>query len=149
MWLAHVACSIACQINFKLNVAHVRRRLFVRSLTNARGDHRMVTDALRIHFFTTSEIANENLRKIWSSWGENPLSSEIHVDTLMGADAIGSKTLKVRFLKGLETGNYFVNDYAQTCYVDQEHKLKAMIEQSLKELKGLPIYFPCSSRETA
>src|SRR5690554_3598012 len=57
-----MACSIVAK-KMNVKVVHVEAGIRSRDLTMPEEINRMVTDAITDYFFTTSELANENLRK--------------------------------------------------------------------------------------
>jgi UDP-N-acetylglucosamine 2-epimerase (non-hydrolysing) len=107
--------------------------------------NRMVTDSITDHFFTTSEIANANLRKSGVPEQKIHFVGNTMIDTLM--------TQMPRFARpegeiyeSLIPGQYFVMTMHRPANVDQEHKLKAMIDAILEGTEGLPIIFPVHPR---
>src|SRR3954465_4682347 len=58
-----MACSIAAKKMNNIKVAHVEAGIRSGDLTMPEEINRMVTDSITDYFFTTSETANENLRK--------------------------------------------------------------------------------------
>ncbi len=139
-----LACSIAAK-KLQIDVAHVEGGIRSGDLTMPEEINRMVTDSITNHFFTTSEIANENLRKSGFSEDKIHFVGNTMIDTLMAQMNRFQKPEGAIF-EGLETGNYFVMTMHRPANVDQEHKLKAMIDAILEGTKGLPIIFPVHPR---
>ncbi|RAI84805.1 non-hydrolyzing UDP-N-acetylglucosamine 2-epimerase [Algoriphagus yeomjeoni] len=143
-----VTSTLACSITAKklqIDVAHVEGGIRSGDLTMPEEINRMVTDSITDHFFTTSEIANTNLRK--SGFAEEKIHfvGNTMIDTLMAQMPRFQKP-EGEIFENLATGNYFVMTMHRPANVDQEHKLKAMIDAILEGTKGLPIIFPVHPR---
>jgi UDP-N-acetylglucosamine 2-epimerase (non-hydrolysing) len=107
--------------------------------------NRMVTDSITNFFFTTSEVANENLRKSGIEDGRIYFVGNTMIDTLLKH--------KPRFQKpevwdniGLEEGEYIVMTLHRPANVDQEEKLKELIQEIVNHTNGLPLVFPVHPR---
>ncbi|MDG1275894.1 MAG: UDP-N-acetylglucosamine 2-epimerase (non-hydrolyzing) [Algoriphagus sp.] len=139
-----LACSIAAK-KLQIDVAHVEGGIRSGDLTMPEEINRMVTDSITDHFFTTSEIANTNLRK--SGFAEEKIHyvGNTMIDTLMAQMPRFQKP-EGEIFENLEPGKYFVMTMHRPANVDQEHKLKAMIDAILEGTKGLPIIFPVHPR---
>lgn len=77
-----MACSIVAK---KLNtkVAHVEAGIRSWDLTMPEEINRMVTDSLADYFFTTTEIANENLRRFGAREDQIFFVGNVMIDTLL------------------------------------------------------------------
>ena len=139
-----LACSITAK-KLKIDVAHVEGGIRSGDLTMPEEINRMVTDSITDHFFTTSEIANSNLRK--SGFAEEKIHfvGNTMIDTLMAQMPHFQKP-QGSVVENLESGQYFVLTMHRPANVDQEHKLRAMIDAILEGTKGLPIIFPVHPR---
>ncbi|WPR75141.1 non-hydrolyzing UDP-N-acetylglucosamine 2-epimerase [Algoriphagus sp. NG3] len=139
-----LACSIAAK-KLQIDVAHVEGGIRSGDLSMPEEINRMVTDSITDHFFTTSEIANENLRK--SGFGQNKIHfvGNTMIDTLMAQMPRFQKP-EGEIFAGLEQGKYFVMTMHRPANVDQEQNLKAMIDAILDGTNGLPIIFPVHPR---
>jgi len=139
-----LACSIAAK-KLQIDVAHVEGGIRSGDLSMPEEINRMVTDSITDHFFTTSEIANKNLRK------SGVMESKIHfvgntmIDTLM-AQMERFRKPEGKLFESLTPGNYLVMTMHRPANVDQEQNLKAMIEAILEGSQGLPIVFPVHPR---
>ena len=165
-----MACSIVAK---KLNtkVCHVEAGIRSWDLTMPEEINRMVTDALADYMFTTSEVANKNLvlsgcslenvpnNLIASS--PNSLPEEgytferikqrvwyvgnVMIDTLL-ANRSRFRKPEVYDALGLEEKQYIVMTMHRPANVDEEAHLKALMEQIITNVHGLPIIFPIHPR---
>lgn len=139
-----LACSIAAK-KLQIDVAHVEGGIRSGDLSMPEEINRMVTDSITDHFFTTSEIANSNLRKAGVSEEKIHFVGNTMIDTLK-AQMSNFKSPKGLVFESLKAGNYFVMTMHRPANVDQEHQLKAMIDAILEGSQGLPILFPVHPR---
>jgi len=139
-----LACSIAAK-KLQIDVAHVEGGIRSGDLSMPEEINRMVTDSITDHFFTTSEIANGNLRKSGVSEEKIHFVGNTMIDTLMAQMPKFVRPEGVIY-ENLEPGNYFVMTMHRPANVDQEYKLKAMIDAILEGTEGLPIVFPVHPR---
>ncbi|NVK49194.1 MAG: UDP-N-acetylglucosamine 2-epimerase (non-hydrolyzing) [Cyclobacteriaceae bacterium] len=139
-----LACSIAAK-KLCVDVAHVEGGIRSGDLSMPEEINRMVTDSITDHFFTTSEIANENLRKSGFPDERIHFVGNTMIDTLLAQMPRFEKPQGAIF-DSLQTGQYFVMTMHRPANVDQEQKLKAMIDAILEGTKGLPIIFPVHPR---
>lgn len=143
-----VTSTLACSITAKklcIDVAHVEGGIRSGDLTMPEEINRMVTDSITDHFFTTSEIANENLRKSGFSEDKIHFVGNTMIDTLMAQMPRFQKP-EGEIFDSLEPKKYFVMTMHRPANVDQEQKLKAMIDAILEGTQGLPIIFPVHPR---
>ncbi|MBN3584742.1 UDP-N-acetylglucosamine 2-epimerase (non-hydrolyzing) [Algoriphagus aestuarii] len=143
-----VTSTLACSITAKklqIDVAHVEGGIRSGDLTMPEEINRMVTDSISDHFFTTSEIANTNLRKAGFSEDKIHFVGNTMIDTLMAQMPRFQKP-EGEIFDNLQAGNYFVMTMHRPANVDQEHQLKAMIDAILEGTGGLPIIFPVHPR---
>jgi UDP-N-acetylglucosamine 2-epimerase (non-hydrolysing) len=139
-----LSCSIAAK-KLGIDVAHVEGGIRSGDLSMPEEINRMVTDSITDHFFTTSEIANTNLRKAGVPEERIHFVGNTMIDTLM-AQMSNFKKPEGEIFENLSPGNYFVMTMHRPANVDQEHQLKAMIDAILHGTKGLPIVFPVHPR---
>lgn len=167
-----MACSIVAK---KLNtkVCHVEAGIRSWDQTMPEEINRMVTDALADYMFTTSEVANKNLllqgaslegkseslkvkgeelptleeeqyafkrtpQRVW--WVGN-----VMIDTLLANRARFRKPSVYDEL-GLIEKNYVVMTMHRPANVDEQDHLKALMEQIITNVHGLPIIFPIHPR---
>lgn len=139
-----LACSIAAK-KLQIDVAHVEGGIRSGDLSMPEEINRMVTDSITDHFFTTSEIANSNLRKAGVPEERIHFVGNTMIDTLM-AQMPNFRKPEGEIFENLSTGNYFVMTMHRPANVDQEQSLKAMIDAILAGTGGLPIIFPVHPR---
>jgi UDP-N-acetylglucosamine 2-epimerase (non-hydrolysing) len=139
-----MACAITAQ-KLHVKVAHVEAGIRSGDWTMPEEINRMVTDSITNFFFTTSEVANENLRKSGIEDGRIYFVGNTMIDTLLKH--------KPRFQKpevwdniGLEEGEYIVMTLHRPANVDQEEKLKELIQEIVNHTNGLPLVFPVHPR---
>ena len=167
-----MACSIVAK---KLNtkVCHVEAGIRSWDQTMPEEINRMVTDALADYMFTTSEIANKNLLLQGASLeakgerrearGEDlPALEEeqyafkrqaqrvwyvgnVMIDTLL-ANRARFRRPEVYDELGLEEKQYIVMTMHRPANVDEQAHLKALMEQIITNVHGLPIIFPIHPR---
>ena len=165
-----MACSIVAK---KLNtkVCHVEAGIRSWDLTMPEEINRMVTDALADYMFTTSEVANKNLVLSGCSLENVPNSliassphrlpeegytfervkqrvwyvGNVMIDTLL-ANRSRFRRPAVFDELGLVEKNYIVMTMHRPANVDEETHLKALMEQIITNVHGLPIIFPIHPR---
>ena len=139
-----MACSIVAK---KLNtkVAHVEAGIRSWDLTMPEEINRMVTDCLADFYFTTSEVANRNLRN--SGVAENRISfvGNVMIDTLLQNRASFRKTDLFTDL-GLQEKRYIVLTLHRPANVDEAEKLKALMNEIVSNVNGEPVVFPIHPR---
>ena len=154
-----MACSIVAK---KLNtkVCHVEAGIRSWDLTMPEEINRMVTDSLADYMFTTSEVANRNLiqqgaevvsgLEVRGLKGEKPLQrvwfvGNVMIDTLLANRARFRKP-QIWDELGLEEKEYIVMTMHRPANVDEENHLRAMMEQIVRNVHGLPVIFPIHPR---
>jgi UDP-N-acetylglucosamine 2-epimerase (non-hydrolysing) len=139
-----MACSIVAK---KLNtkVAHVEAGIRSWDLTMPEEINRMVTDALADYFFTTTELANENLRKTGVPDDKIFFVGNVMIDTLL-ANRHRFKMPRVWDKLKLVKGNYIVMTLHRPANVDAEQHFKSLLEAIIKSSQGIPIIFPVHPR---
>ncbi len=170
-----MACSIvAKKLNTK--VCHVEAGIRSWDLTMPEEINRMVTDCLADYMFTTSEVANRNLVRQGAELVESlELSVErsskvdsgkslpedkyayervpqkvwhvgnVMIDTLLANRARFRKP-EVWDRLGLNEKQYIVMTMHRPANVDEENHLRAMMEQIIDNVHGLPVIFPIHPR---
>ncbi|MDT0650327.1 non-hydrolyzing UDP-N-acetylglucosamine 2-epimerase [Autumnicola edwardsiae] len=140
-----MACSIVAK---KLNtqVVHVEAGIRSGDLTMPEEINRMVTDSISDHFFTTSEIANENLRKAGVEEARIHFVGNTMIDTLL-SNIPNLIDPKIRINgEGLKEKGYFVLTLHRPANVDEEEKLKEMMQAIIDGTGDLPVIFPVHPR---
>lgn len=139
-----MACAIVAK---KLNtkVAHVEAGIRSFDITMPEEINRMVTDSITDYFFTTSEIANENLRKEGASEDQIFYVGNVMIDTLLKNEPRFQKPeLFDNF--NLQNKNYFVLTMHRPANVDEVNKLKLLMDEIVNNTRGFPIVFPIHPR---
>jgi UDP-N-acetylglucosamine 2-epimerase (non-hydrolysing) len=139
-----MACSIVAK---KLNtkVAHVEAGIRSWDLTMPEEINRMVTDSLADYFFTTTKIANRNLRRFGIPKDRIFFVGNVMIDTLMSNIDRFRKPVEYDEI-GLEQGKYFVLTMHRPANVDEAERLSRTMEEITKNVHGMPIIFPIHPR---
>lgn len=139
-----MACSIVAK---KLNtqVAHVEAGIRSGDMTMPEEINRIVTDSLTDYFFTTSEIANQNLRNAGVREEQIFFVGNVMIDTLLANMPKFSKPSIFDALQ-LQEKQYLVLTMHRPANVDAAEKLKSMMEEIVTNVQGLPIIFPIHPR---
>lgn len=140
-----MACSIVAK---KLNtkVCHVEAGIRSWDLTMPEEINRMVTDSLADYMFTTSEVANANLMRMGCEMNKNVwFVGNVMIDTLLANRARFRKP-QIWDELGLKEKQYIVMTMHRPANVDEETHLKALMEQIITNVHGLPIVFPIHPR---
>jgi len=139
-----MACSIAAK-KLNIGVIHVEGGIRSHDITMPEEINRMVTDAITDIFYTTSEVANENLRKLGHNESKIRYVGNTMIDTLLKN--------KHRFQKPevweayqLVEKKYFVMTLHRPANVDEEVQLKNLINEIVKGARNMPIVFPVHPR---
>lgn len=156
-----MACSIVAK---KLNtkVAHIEAGIRSWDLTMPEEINRMVTDSLADYFFTTSEVANNNLLRLGGVFAEDYKSEKVvyghdrcpqkiyyvgnvMIDTLL-ANMSRFRKPEVYDTLHLEEKRYIVMTMHRPANVDEETHLRLLMEQILTNVHGEPVVFPIHPR---
>lgn len=139
-----MACSIAAQ-KLGVSVAHVEGGIRSGDWSMPEEINRLVTDAITNLFFTTSEVANQNLRRSGVPDERIFFVGNTMIDTLL---ANMSRLRPPLFWDemGLKPGQYFVATLHRPANVDGLHALGAMLSAIADGCRGLPVVFPAHPR---
>lgn len=139
-----MACAIVAQ-KLKTKVAHVEAGIRSNDWSMPEEINRLVTDAITNYFFTTSEVANENLRANGVKEEQIFYVGNTMIDTLLKN--------RPRFRKpeiwdkiGLKEKEYIVMTLHRPANVDEEQKLKELLDEIIEHSNGLPLIFPVHPR---
>ena len=166
-----MACSIVAK---KLNtkVCHVEAGIRSWDLTMPEEINRMVTDSLADYMFTTSDVANRNLIRQGAVLMNDGMSEAKPLnDGMMPEDKYANQRVqqrvwhvgnvmidtllanRARFRKpevwdelGLKEKEFVVMTMHRPANVDEENHLRAMMEQIIDNVHGLPVIFPIHPR---
>ena len=170
-----MACSIvAKKLNTK--VCHVEAGIRSWDLTMPEEINRMVTDSLADYMFTTSEVANRNLIRQGAELVESlelrvERSSKVDSGESLPEDKYANQRVqqrvwhvgnvmidtllanRARFRKPevwdelkLQEKQFVVMTMHRPANVDEENHLRAMMEQIIDNVHGLPVIFPIHPR---
>ena len=143
-----VTSTMACSIVAKklcTKVAHIEAGIRSWDLSMPEEINRMVTDALADIYFTTSEVANENLRRLGARPEQIHFVGNVMIDTLL-ANWNRLRKPPVYDQLGLEEKSYLVLTMHRPAKVDEAGKLKRMMAEILDNVRNLPVIFPIHPR---
>lgn len=139
-----MACAITAQ-KLHIKVAHVEAGIRSNDWSMPEEINRLVTDSITNYFFTTSEVANENLKV--SGYGDDQIFfvGNCMIDTLLAN--------KSRFIQptiwaqlGLREKGYFMMTLHRPANVDEGAKLKELMDEILNNTHDMPLVFPVHPR---
>lgn len=139
-----LACSIVAK-KLQVKVAHVEAGIRSGDMSMPEEINRMVTDAITDYFFTTTEIANENLRKSGIPEERILFVGNTMIDTLLKQMPRFNKPEVWDQLK-LKEKEYVVMTLHRPANVDQENKLKDLISTIVTSARSMPLVFPVHPR---
>ncbi|MFV0530335.1 MAG: non-hydrolyzing UDP-N-acetylglucosamine 2-epimerase [Flavobacteriales bacterium] len=143
-----VNSTMACAITAKklnIKVAHVEGGIRSWDVTMPEEINRMVTDSITDYFFTTSETANENLKN--SGFKETQIFyvGNTMIDTLLkNIDRFEAPTIWSKL--NLQEKKYIVMTLHRPANVDEEVKLKELIDEIVYNVEEIPVIFPVHPR---
>jgi len=139
-----LACSIAAK-KLQIDVAHVEGGIRSGDLLMPEEINRMVTDSITDHFFTTSEIANANLRVAGVTEDRIHFVGNTMIDTFLANE---DRLIRPEgdIYDSLISQEYFVMTLHRPGNVDEESKLKQLMEAIIQGADNLPIIFPVHPR---
>jgi len=143
-----VTSTMACTIVAKkanIKVTHVEAGIRSGDMKMPEEINRMVTDSITDYFFTTSDLAGENLKNSGVNNNRIFFVGNVMIDTLLSNI---NRIKKPTFWNdlNLEENNYFVLTLHRPSNVDAENKLKELIHTIAKNCNGKPIIFPVHPR---
>ena len=139
-----MACAIAAQ-KLRVKVGHVEAGIRSGDWSMPEEINRMVTDSITNFFFTTTTIANENLRKNGVADERIFLVGNTMIDTLLKKRGEFQQPPFWKEL-GLKAGNYIVMTLHRPANVDEENKLSQLMNEITTHSRGLPLIFPVHPR---
>src|SRR6266496_80903 len=140
-----MACSITAKKLNNIKVAHIEAGIRSGDMTMPEEINRMVTDSITDYFFTTSETANENLKRAGVEENRIFFVGNTMIDTLLKQMPCFKKPEIWNHLQ-LREKNFIVMTLHRPSNVDEEHKLKALIDTIVAHSEGLPLIFPVHPR---
>ena len=143
-----VTSTLACSVTAKkmgVKVAHVEAGIRSGDWTMPEEINRVVTDRITDFYFTTTEIANENLLNEGAAEENIFLVGNTMIDTLLAnLDNLTKPGLWDNF--GLEESRYFVMTLHRPANVDEQIKLKQLIDNVAEAAGNEKIVFPVHPR---
>jgi UDP-N-acetylglucosamine 2-epimerase (non-hydrolysing) len=139
-----MACAIVAQ-KLHTKVAHVEGGIRSYDWTMPEEINRLVTDAITNYFFTTSEIANENLLRSGVKNEHIFYVGNTMIDTLMKQRPRFQKPKLWDNLK-LKEKEYMVMTLHRPANVDQEEQIKSLMNEIIEHSKNVPLIFPVHPR---
>ena len=139
-----MACAIAAQ-KLCVPVAHVEAGIRSGDWTMPEEINRMVTDSITNYFFTTSEVANENLRRVGVSSDRVFFVGNTMIDTLL---ANRSRFAKPEFFDSLKLKfrEYFVVTLHRPANVDKGDSFSRLLSAISTGARNMPVVFPVHPR---
>jgi UDP-N-acetylglucosamine 2-epimerase (non-hydrolysing) len=139
-----MACSIVAQ-KLHIQVAHVEAGIRSNDWTMPEEINRLVTDAITNFFFTTTVGAGEILKKSGITEDRIFWVGNTMIDTLLKH--------RYRFQQppiwaelDLQKNEYLVMTLHRPANVDEDEKLKTLIDELVSNSQGLPLLFPAHPR---
>ncbi len=139
-----MACAITAQ-KMGVPVAHVEAGIRSGDWSMPEEINRMVTDAISNWFFTTSETADENLRRAGVEDGRIFFVGNTMIDTLL---ANLDRLRRPAFWSELKLidGGYFVLTLHRPNNVDMSGSFAKLLMVIGEETRGMPVVFPVHPR---
>jgi UDP-N-acetylglucosamine 2-epimerase (non-hydrolysing) len=139
-----MACSITAQ-KLHVKVIHVEGGIRSGDWTMPEEINRLVTDAITNIFFTTSEVANENLRKSGVSEDRIMFVGNTMIDTLLAnQDRLNPPAIWSE--AGLKPKEYLVTTLHRPANVDTGEQLKSLLVEIIHNSRDTKIVFPVHPR---
>ena len=139
-----MACAIAAQ-KLCVPVAHVEAGIRSGDWSMPEEINRMVTDSITNYFFTTSEVANENLRRTGVPDERIHFVGNTMIDTLL-ANMDRLRPPPFWDTMGLQAGAYFVVTLHRPANVDAATGFAGLLRSIGEATRGLPVVFPVHPR---
>jgi UDP-N-acetylglucosamine 2-epimerase (non-hydrolysing) len=139
-----MACAIAAQ-KLCIPVAHVEAGIRSGDWSMPEEINRMVTDSITNYFFTTSEIANDNLRKNGVEEERIHFVGNTMIDTLL-ANIERQQPPEFWDEMALQAGEYFVVTLHRPANVDETQGFAKLLSSIGEGTRGLPVLFPVHPR---
>lgn len=139
-----MACAIVAK-KLQIKVAHVEGGIRSNDWSMPEEINRLVTDAITDYFFTTSEVANNNLLKSGVSKDKIYFVGNTMIDTLL-TQQLNFKQPQIWKDLNLTKGRYLVMTLHRPANVDQEHVLGVILNKIIENTEDLPLIFPVHPR---
>ena len=139
-----MACSITAQ-KLHIKVIHVEGGIRSGDWTMPEEINRLVTDSITNLFFTTSDVANDNLRKSGVSDDRIKFVGNTMIDTLL-ANQERLNPPEIWKQAGLAPNDYFVITLHRPANVDTGEQLKSLLVEIINNSRDTKIVFPVHPR---
>jgi len=139
-----MACALVAQ-KLHTKVAHVEAGIRSDDWTMPEEINRLVTDSITNYFFTTSELANQNLRNSGVADQQIFYVGNTMIDTLL-KQRPNFRPPEVWHQLALKPKSYIVMTLHRPANVDEESHLKAMLDEIIAHTQNLPLIFPVHPR---
>ena len=139
-----MACAITAQ-KLHIKVAHVEAGIRSNDWSMPEEINRLVTDAITNYFFTTSVVANANLKASGYTDDQIFFVGNCMIDTLL---ANRSRFIQPSIWEelGLIEKSYFMMTLHRPANVDEGAKLKELMDEIVNNTKDMPLVFPVHPR---
>jgi UDP-N-acetylglucosamine 2-epimerase (non-hydrolysing) len=139
-----MACAIVAQ-KIHIPVAHVEAGIRSGDWTMPEEINRLVSDSITNYFFTTTPEATQTILKTGVSEDRVFWVGNTMIDTLVKQRPRFRKPIFWDEL-GLKKGKYIVMTLHRPANVDEEEKLKQLLDEIINNSNGLPLIFPVHPR---
>ena len=139
-----MACAIAAR-KMGVPVAHVEAGIRSGDWSMPEEINRVVTDSITNWFFTTSEVANQNLRKAGAAESSIFFVGNTMIDTLL-ANLGRLREPAFWAAERLEPGRYLVLTLHRPANVDDPASLKRLLDTIMAHRRGRRVVFPVHPR---
>lgn len=143
-----VTSTMACAITARkllVPVAHVEAGIRSHDWSMPEEVNRVVTDSITNWFFTTSRVADENLRRAGMAPEHVFFVGNTMIDTLLANVPRLRQPALWREL-GLSAGGYFVLTLHRPSNVDEPQALSRLLDATAAGARDLPVVFPAHPR---
>lgn len=139
-----MACSIVAQ-KLSTKVAHVEAGIRSGDWSMPEEINRLVTDSITDYYFTTTEVANQNLLKSGISKDKIFFVGNTMIDTLL-KQMPNFRKPDFWNTYNLQDKQYFVMTVHRPANVDNAEQLAALISSIEENVNGYPVVFPVHPR---
>ena len=142
-----IACALVCA-KLGIKVAHVEAGLRSRDRAMPEEINRILTDSISDILFTTSQDADENLRREGVSAERIRFVGNVMIDSLLEHLKIAENSA-VREDLNIKTNEYAVTTLHRPSNVDEKDVFSGILDALLSVSERLPIIFPVHPRTRA
>jgi UDP-N-acetylglucosamine 2-epimerase (non-hydrolysing) len=142
-----MACAIVAQ-KLHTKVAHVEAGIRSGDWTMPEEINRLVTDSITNYFFTTSHTANKHLKSSGINDDKIYFVGNTMIDTLL-KQRPNFKQPEIWKSLNLLPKSYAVMTLHRPANVDEEYKLKSLIDEIITHSGEMPLVFPMHPRTAA